>query len=87
MVGFDFLRYRSACPYVVVVLATRGDTAFALIERLTSDRYTLAVKDIKRAQQLVLDNEINLLLSVGGGSPIDSVKVSPTLVSHSHQAS
>jgi alcohol dehydrogenase class IV len=33
-----------------------------------------AIKDIQRAKQLALDNEIDLLLSIGGGSPIDSTK-------------
>ena len=33
-----------------------------------------AIKDIQRAKQLCLDNEIDLLLSIGGGSPIDSTK-------------
>jgi alcohol dehydrogenase class IV len=33
-----------------------------------------AIKDIQIAKQLALDNEIDLLLSIGGGSPIDSTK-------------
>lgn len=33
-----------------------------------------AVKDVKRAQQLAQESGVNVLVSVGGGSPIDSAK-------------
>lgn len=41
---------------------------------LCSPRRLSAIADIQRAKQLALDNEIDLLLSIGGGSPIDSTK-------------
>lgn len=36
----------------------------------------IAIKQIKAAQKLAEDNQVNVIVSVGGGSPIDSAKVS-----------
>lgn len=48
----------------------------AAIQNLT---VRLAIKQVKAAQKLAEENSVNVLVSIGGGSPIDSAKVSSGL--------